>query len=100
MSKELEEAIKFLKNVVKTQKDLENCKTTAFYKKENSAIETVLQALDNSIPKEKVKKKIEGYRNERKELADGHFWDSPENINKDTSLFIAGETLKLLLEGK
>lgn len=50
------------------------------------------------IPKSKVKEKIEEYRNKRNELANGHFWDNPDNINQDTALFIAGETLKQLLE--
>lgn len=55
----LEEAIKFLKNVAESQKELEDCKTTAFYKNENKAIETTLNYIDNSISKEVIEKKIE-----------------------------------------
>lgn len=53
---------------------------------------------DNKEIIEKVEKKIKEYQNERNKLADGHFHDSPDNINRDMSLFIASETLRLLLE--
>ncbi len=43
----LKEAKKFLKHVAESQKELANCKTTNFYKKENESIETVLQALED-----------------------------------------------------
>jgi transcriptional regulator with PAS, ATPase and Fis domain len=62
------------------------------------AIETVLKALEDSIPKEKVRKKIEEYVNRRKELANGHFWENESNINEDTALVIAIETLRHLEE--
>ena len=78
------------------------------------AIDTVLKALEaleeyekqldldyvreNYIPKEKVREKIEEYDNRRKELADGHFWENESNINEDTALVIAIETLRHLGE--
>lgn len=43
----IEEAIEFLKHVKESQKDLEDNKTTKFYKKENEAIETVIRALED-----------------------------------------------------
>lgn len=90
MNKELEEAIK---RALKT-KQRGMCVISV------EILEAVLQALNNSIPKEKVEKKIKEYHNERNKLADGHFYDSPDNINRDMSLFIASETLRLLLEEK
>lgn len=98
---ELEEAKMLLKEMQ------ENCKKGvmkgAIYTDEKAeqkliAIETVLQALDNSIPKEKVEKKIKEYQHERDKLADGHFWEDANNINQDRILFVASETLKLLLK--
>ena len=56
------------------------------------------QVFELFISKSKLKEKIEEYREKRNKLADGHFWDEPDNINQDRALFIAGETLKLLLE--
>ena len=55
MSKEMniEEAIEFLKHVKESQKDLEDNKTTKFYKKENEAIETVLADREKLIEENK-----------------------------------------------
>lgn len=54
--------------------------------------------LEGFIPISVIQNKIDEYREKRNKLADGHFWDNERNINEDTSLFIAIETLKLLLE--
>ena len=54
--------------------------------------------LADSIPISVIQNKIDEYREKRNKLADGHFWDNERNINEDTSLFIAIETLKLLLK--
>lgn len=61
-------------------------------------VSSINYLLESTIPKQKIKEKfdnkIKDYRKQRMQLADGHFWESAENINKDTSLFIAVETLK------
>lgn len=91
---ELEECRKMYEELKEHKAIVANIDTEFFFK----FAETVLQALDNSIPKEKVEKKIKEYQHERDKLADGHFWKDANNINQDMSLFIASETLRLLLE--
>lgn len=54
----LEEAKEILKSILSYMEDDET---------EKEAIETVLQALDNSISKDKVKEKVEEYRNKSEE---------------------------------
>lgn len=45
-NKEIEKAKEFLKHIAESQKDLENCKTTSFYKNENNAIKRILQYIE------------------------------------------------------
>jgi hypothetical protein len=61
------------------------------------AIDTVLKALDNSISKDEVRKKIEECVKRRQELANGHFWENPSNINEDTALVMAQTLYQELL---
>lgn len=84
MSKELEEAIKYLK-LIRKNHDLE--KNGYVYTEE--AIETVLNYIDNSISKEKIKKKIE-------ELNENGYWDYLEERDLEKTKNILQE----LLEGK
>lgn len=73
---------------------------------EDVTVEDITQVMNKSledfkrefIPISVIQNKIDEYREKRNKLADGHFWDNERNINEDTSLFIAIETLKLLLE--
>lgn len=73
--------------------DKNDCENT---KKAIEAWNIIKKALEDSVPKEKVREKIEEYVNRRKELADGHFWENGSNINEDTALVIAIETLRYL----
>lgn len=58
--------------------------------KDVEAIDTVLNYIENeSIPKEKIRKKIEECVKRRQELANGHFWESQSNINEDTAIVMA-----------
>lgn len=57
---EIEKAKEFLRNIVESQKHLENCKTTNFYKNENNAIETLLQYIEQlETDKQKLIEKLE-----------------------------------------
>ena len=50
------------------------------------------------ISKDKIRDKIKEYREQRIKLADGHFFDNPDNTINDYVLYIAQELLKQLLE--
>lgn len=94
---ELSEAIYWLEVMRKKAE-----KTGRKYFDENSrkkvdAIDTVLKALDNSISKDKVRKKIEKCVKRRQELANGHFWENASNINEDTALVMAQTLYQELL---
>lgn len=64
---------------------------------DKEALETALKALDNSISKDEVRKKIEECDKRRQELANGHFWENPSNINEDTVLVMAQTLYQELL---
>lgn len=68
------------------------------YKEQEETISRLFRIIEASIPISVIQNKIDEYREKRNKLADGHFWDNERNINEDTSLFIAIETLKLLLK--
>lgn len=59
MNKELEEAVNILKKIYKFWLGIDN--------KKAQAIETVLTALENSIPRQSVEDKIEEYRKRSEE---------------------------------
>ena len=67
------------------------------FSRDKKALETVLKALDNSISKDKIRKKIKECVKRRQELANGHFWKSPSNINEDTVLVMAQTLYQELL---
>lgn len=52
---------------------------------------------DNYIHKDKIRDKIKEYREQRIKLADGYFFDNPDNTSNDFALFIGQEVLKELL---
>jgi hypothetical protein len=81
-----------------TQIKIENYSEFLHQKRVERLEERIKELKDNSIPISVIQNKIDEYREKRNKLADGHFWDNERNINEDTSLFIAIETLKLLLE--
>lgn len=77
-----------LKQLEKENKTLKNFTTDLF---NEDVTETFIH---KDEIKEKFDNKINDYRQQRMQLADGHFWESAENVNRDRVLFIAGETLK------
>ena len=101
-NKELEEENKKLKDNYKNQIEHTTILAKALNLEEDAPIDEIYAEINNlktnSIPTSVIQKKIDEYREKRNNLADGHFWDNKRNINEDTSLFIAIETLKLLLE--
>lgn len=60
--------------------------------------ENYQRILADSIPKSVIREKIQEYREERKKLANGEFWDEPKTHQDDYNYFIACEVLKELLE--
>lgn len=92
---ELEEAIKELKRTIEENNRLLTPKNEQFFNKkekqeirmQNIATSTVLQALDNSIPKEKVEKKIE-------ELNDLQLQTIENKLERDSAV----KSLRELLE--
>lgn len=81
-NKEIEEAKKFLRNVAESQKDLENCKTTAFYKNENNAIGTLLQYIDQL--ETKVKELSKGQHTliqSRRKWKNRYYKEKRKNVN-------------------
>lgn len=67
MNKELEEAKKQCEYIIKFYTDLYTIHSSEKKCVEIQAIETVLQALDNSIPKEKIENKINKLEKQYKE---------------------------------
>ena len=62
------------------------------------ALFSVMYYIENeSIPKEKIRKKIEECVKRRQELANGNFWESPSNINEDTAIVMAQTLYQELL---
>lgn len=94
--KETEKFLKILEDNSKTTL----AKEVMELRKENKRLKAFedFKLKNEFIPISVIQNKIDEYREKRNKLADGHFWDNEKNINEDTSLFIAIETLKLLLE--
>lgn len=84
--KELEEVRQANKRLFEMGKDKAMTKLT------NEIIE------NEYISKNKIRDKIKEYREQRIKLADGHFFDNPDNTSNDFALFIGQEVLKELLE--
>lgn len=64
------------------------------------ADEFVPMLKEKYISKEKIREKIEEYREKRNRLNNGEFWSDVANVKEDTVLFIATRTLQELLEDK
>lgn len=89
MSKELEEAKKQCEHIIKFYTDLDTIHSSKNKCFEIRAIETILNYIDNSIPKEVIEKKIE-------ELNENGYWDYLEERDLEKTKNILQE----LLEGK
>lgn len=68
---ELEEAKNYIRMIIR-QREVPDSAKALGYAYASEAIETVLQALDNSIPKERVEKKIEELSNGIKRDMENH----------------------------
>ena len=89
MNKELEEAIKICNDFVEENKT----RKIILHK----AIETVLKALENSIPKEVIEKKIKEYKKDYKTKYDvgfGKNWISKEQQDIEKQIKILQELLE------
>lgn len=96
MNKELEEAIKTCNEIIKEnkgtikilQRTLKSETEEEYLQEQIKAIKTVLNYIDNSIPKEKVKKVIEDLEDKAKRIAGTYqYSDSAEDLeNKKTEV--------------
>lgn len=101
MSKKLKESIKKLNNLIKNANIEDIDMNDILQTQEIEAIETVLRALKNSIPKEVIEKKVEEYK---KHLPDKTTYEEFRNgntytlISKQTTYELAIKVLQELLE--
>ncbi len=102
-NKELEEAIKILNELKEAQKNCikvtQSSPFTELWEKQNKAIETVLNYIDNSISKEVIKEKIEELKSEYNRIVNqtGELIDNLIDFQRISSKI---EVLQELLEGK
>lgn len=85
---ELEEAIKQCEKFIKAFKEDDTKSVIGF---DIEAIEIVLQALKNSIPKKKIEEILEDYQERKRYYED-------ENIEKDNYYFSIEEVIEVLQE--
>lgn len=105
MSKELKEAIKHIKKDIQSCNDLieinkNNNGSCKYYYERIKKWETVLQALENSIPKQYIQEKIKELKEQRRLLGFKTYLKREHMLNDDRAIACEISVLEELLEGK